>query len=45
MGRWSVSVHSYLKPYGYTKSAGFSNTVIAVLGFTTIFRAFSVIGV
>ena len=33
------------QPAGYTKSAGFSNTVAALLGFTTILGAFSGIGV
>ena len=40
-----ISVYPHLKPDRYIKSAGFASTVVAVLGFTTILGAFSVIGV
>ena len=39
------SVHPYLKPDGYIKPAGFPDTMVAVLGFTTILGSFRGIGI
>ena len=40
-----IFVHAYLKPDGCIIPAGFPNTMVAVLGFTTILGAFSFVGI